>query len=752
MSVKTLLGFFFLGALVMGAYLFTLDYKIRTKFEAHRWNLPSRVYSDAFLLYPGQKINLADVERKLQRLSYKRISALPKSVGEFYRAGADLFVTLHNFSYPSGDFSGFPVKLEFSTDGLRSITRTDKEENLRTLKLEPERIASIFDEKMEDRTLVSLTDIPEELTDAVVSIEDERFYSHHGVDPKALLRAFLTDLLHLKKVQGGSTITQQLVKNYFLTPEKTLVRKFNEMLMAILLETRYSKEEILEAYLNEIYFGQRGPVSVTGIEEGSRFYFSKNAADLTLAESALLAGLIRSPGEYSPFQNITRAYDRRNFVLKSMREKEKITQEGYEAARKEKIVLPQGNARVFQASYFIDFVQSELRENYSADILKSQGLKVFTTLDMEAQDIAEESVERRLKELEEGRPKLKKLSQEGKILQGVLVAMQPQTGAIRAFVGGRDYETSQFNRVTDAHRQPGSAFKPFVYLTALSLEGGGRWTLASPLEDKSFSVPLGRKGGKDWRPQNYDDREHGAVRLREALEQSYNIATAKLALEVGLEKVVDLARQAGIESPMEPYPALALGAFEVTPLELARAYTIFPNQGTRSEPMGITGVVTRDGVVLERKTFKIKKVVSRELAYLINSALRGVLDRGTGSSARALGFTGLAAGKTGTTSDYKDSWFVGYTTDLLALAWVGYDEGTPTGLSGASGALPIWSRFMQKTNPPGASQVDFPATDNIILVKIAPSGKLHKSSCGEPFEEAFLRGTEPTQWCDEEGP
>lgn len=734
----------FVGILALGVYLFALDYKIRTKFESHRWNLPSRVYSDAFHLYPGLGISPPKVEKKLERLGYKRVGGAVKNVGEFSRTGSSLFASLRNFSYPSEEFSGFPVRLEFAEDRLNLIKKLETGEELKRIKLEPELIASIFDEKMEDRTLVPIAEIPEDLIQAVIAVEDERFYSHHGVDPLAILRALLTDILHLRAVQGGSTLTQQLVKNYFLTAEKTFVRKFNEMLMAILLELRYSKEEILEAYLNEIYFGQRGPISVTGAEEASKLYFGKGISHLTLAESALLAGLIRSPGEYSPFKNITRAYDRRNFILKSMRDKGMIEEEEYEEARKEKIVLPQGNLKVFQASYFVDFVQSELRANYPADILKSEGIKIFTTLDMEMQEIAEAAVRKRLTELEEGRPKLKKLKGEGKMLEGALIALQPQTGAIRAFVGGRDYETSQFNRISDARRQPGSAFKPFVYLAALSQKG---YTLASTIDDASFSVKV---GGKEWRPENYDKTEHGTVTLREALEQSYNLATSKLAIDVGLEKVVKAAREAGIESPMHPYPALALGAFEVTPLELVRAYTIFPNQGTRTEPIGITGVVTREGVVLEKKGFKMKKAVSPDLAYLMNSALRGVLDRGTAESARALGFTGLAGGKTGTTSDYRDSWFVGYTPDLLAVAWVGYDDGTPTGLSGASGALPIWAEFMRRVDPPGGRKIDFPATGEILLVKVAKNGKLYKSECGEFFEEAFVKGTEPKEYCDEE--
>ena len=732
------------GAVLFGLYLFYLDLRIRAKFEAHRWNLPSRVYSEAFYLYPGQEMNPSLIEAKLEKLNYRRSIKPASSMGEFSRSGNKILIYLHDFSYPFSPFSGFLTELEFNQNELSAIRRLDNGEVLKTLKLEPQLIASLFDEKMEDRTLVDISQIPDDLIQGVISIEDERFYSHHGVDAVAILRAFLTDLVHLRFVQGGSTLTQQLVKNYFLTSERSLIRKVNEILMAMLLEARYSKENILEAYFNEIYFGQRGPISITGVQEASHYLFSKDVSHLSVAECALMAGMIRSPGEYSPFKNTPKAYDRRNFVLKTMKDKGIIQSEEYEQARREKILLPPPEKqRSLQAPFFVDFVQSELHANYPSDVLQSEGLRIFTTLNMESQDIAESVLQKKLADLEATKPRLKKLHEEdSKNLEGAFLAIQPQTGSIRAFVGGRDYGQSQFNRVIDAHRQPGSAFKPFVYLTALSSEGDQHFTLASTVDDTSFEV---NAGGKEWIPENYDQSEHGLVTLQEALEQSYNIATSRLAMEVGLENIVEMARAAGIESPLEPYPSLALGAFEMTPLELARAYTLFPNQGTRVDPIAITSVVTRDGVVLEKKGFRMKRVVPPDVAYLMNFALRGVLDRGTASSARALGFTGLAAGKTGTTSDNKDSWFVGYTPDLLALSWVGYDDATPTGLTGASGALPIWAEFMQKVSH--VSKSDFPAANNIILVKIDKSGRLHRMGCGEGFEEAFVRGTEPKENC-----
>ncbi|MBI2082216.1 MAG: PBP1A family penicillin-binding protein [Deltaproteobacteria bacterium] len=723
----------------MGLYLFYLDLTIRGKFEARRWNLPSRVYSDATYLFPGQRISPVRVEEKLKRLAYKRVNRMIMDVGEFYRQGRELFVFLHNFSYPSEEFTGFPVRLEFDSDSLSEIVNLQSSKELKTLKLEPELIASIFDEKMEDRTVITLSEIPEELIAAVIAIEDERFYSHHGVDPLAILRALLTDILHLKLVQGGSTLTQQLVKNYFLTSKKSFVRKFNEMLMAVILEQRYSKEEIIEAYLNEIYLGQRGPVSVAGVEEASRLYFSKRVSQLTLGESALLAGMVRSPGSYSPFHNLSQAYDRRNFVLKEMLDKELISESEHRTARKEKIIVSPQIKTPLGAPFFIDFLKTQLKENYGEQ-LTSEGLRIFATLDAEAQEVAEKVIQKRLAEYERDRPKVREWKEQGKALEGCLIAMDPHTGYIRSYVGGRDYSVSQFDRVSMAERQPGSAFKPFVYLAALSEE---KWTAASQIEDKSFTI---ESGGEPWSPKNYDEEEHGTVTLREALEKSFNIATSRLAIEVGPEKIVTIAKKAGIESPIEPYPSIALGVFALTPLELARAYTIFPNNGILSEPIGITSVVTREGALLEKKSFKMHRVISHELAYLMNNLMKGVIDHGTGHAARLLGLTRLAAGKTGTTTDFRDSWFVGYSPQLLTLTWVGFDEEAETGLSGASGALPIWTDYMKEVDR--SNETDFLATDEIIFVKIDQvTGKLASRKCGENYEEVFIRGTEPKEKC-----
>ena len=733
--------------LVLTGYLFYLYHEITLKFEYHKWNLPSRVYSDTFPLYPGRQVILKDIKEKLHYLGYLPVRRAPDYHGEYRINGDSLEVYLHRFEYPQEVFEGYPIAFSLLDDRVQDLIRTDTDEPLRLTRLEPELIASLFDEDLEDRTFVSLDEIPEDLVQGVVAVEDERFFSHWGLDPIGIARAFLANIKAGRIVQGGSTLTQQLVKNFFLHPKKSLIRKMNEALMALMMELRYSKDEILEAYLNEIYLGQRGAASIAGVAEASLFYFSKDVRQLSVAECALLAGMIRSPGYYSPFNHPKRTTARRNFVLKKLLERKLILPPEYKQASKASLPKQRKRRALTRAPFFVDYVQKRLKENFPSDKLRSEGLRIFTTLDMNYQRAAEASLTTWLDKLERDYPFLKKRAAAGQHLEAGFVAMQPQTGYIRAYVGGRNYQKVQFDHISDAHRQPGSAFKPFVFLTALDpTRGPEPYTLASLIPDESFHV---KAGGQDWSPSNYDKKEHGLVRLRTALEHSYNIATARLALDIGLEHVIYTARQAGIQSPLEEFPALSLGAFEVRPLELASAYTIFPNQGVRTEPVAIRQVVTPEGEVLEKKDFEMKRVFSEDAIYLMNRVLAGVIDEGTGRRARAMGLVGIAAGKTGTTSDYRDAWFVGYTPDLLGLSWVGYDDNSKTNLSGSTAALPIWTEFMKKATA-GRHYRDFTATPRIVVVSVdKKTGLLSKASCGPAIDEYFIEGTYPRTLCDD---
>ena len=734
--------FFFAGSL----YLFSLYHVITEKFESHRWNLPSRVYSSAFPLYPGLYLDPRDLDARLDRLGYYPVNHAPDSHGQYRKHDSRFEIYLHRFAYPHGSFPGFPIGFDLGGQGITAITRLDTQESLAHTELEPELIASIFDDKREDRTVVRLADLPPHLVDAVVAIEDARFYSHIGIDPVGIVRAMLANIKAGGIRQGGSTITQQMVKNFFLDARRTLGRKLKEAMMAVMIEARYSKTDILDVYLNDIYLGQRGSASVAGMGEAARYYFSKDIDQLSLAEAAFLAGLIRSPGTYSPSRHPQAATERRNLVLAKLRDADKLSLAEYQAAIATPLrVRTPAAATAQSAAYFVDYVIDDLRTNFPREMLVKDGLRIFTTLDMSAQLKAEAIVSRGIDKLEKTYSWLAKNRQAGLELEGALLSLQPQTGFIHTYVGGRQYGRNQFDHIRSAHRQPGSAFKPFVYATALMPHDTETpFTLASRVSDEKLSLPA---GGSSWTPENYDHRFHGWVSLRTALEHSYNVASVWLATEVGLDAIITTATRAGITSTLEPYPSLALGAFEVTPLELATAYTVFPNDGVRAQPVAVLQVITADGTVLDRRHMALTTVLEPNVAYLMNRLLMGVLDEGTAASARALGFTGLAAGKTGTTSDYRDAWFVGYTPERLTLTWVGYDHNTPTRLTGGKAALPLWAEFMTWATR-GKTYSDFTPPEDIIIVTIdTATGLLPDPSCGPSRDEYFLSGTEPTQSC-----
>ncbi|MDP2599453.1 MAG: PBP1A family penicillin-binding protein [Deltaproteobacteria bacterium] len=733
-----------LAAVAIGLKLKKMEMLVESKFtSARRWNVPSRIYSDTEYLYPGVDIHHRSLIAKLERLAYRQVSKAIKGPGDFFAGPSTIDIYLHDFDYPLEKFSGFPVRLEFSKSLIVKMSDLDSGETLSLVRLEPEEIAVVFDAKMEDRTLLSLKEVPQPLLEAVILVEDERFFKHKGVDPIAIARAALADLLHLRLVQGGSTLTQQLIKNFFLTPEKSIRRKFNEMLMAVIIERKHTKGEILEAYLNEIYLGQRGPSSVTGAAEAAKHYFAKEVRQLTLGESALLAGMIRNPSEYSPIRNKQRAKERRNLVLKKMLDAGVIDEKAFKTAASEEIVTPKPKIKPVVAPYFIDFLKQQLAALYPQNVLETEGLKIFTTLDMTVQLEGDRALVVGLSQLERQYASiLPKDHAEG--LQGCVVVIAPQNGYVRAMVGGRNYASSQFNRCTQGMRQPGSTFKPFVYLTAMAPKRAKKlFTPATLVEDAPFTVQTVEG---PWTPKNYDGKEHGSVTVRKALENSYNIATAKIAMEAGLDEVVQTAKDAGIVSPLMPVPSLALGAFEVTPLELAGAYAIFPSSGLRAEPLSVINVMTSDGQILEKKTLKIKKSFYEEPIALTVQLMKGVLDRGTAASARSMGFKAPAAGKTGTSSEYRDAWFVGFTPQILALVWVGYDDNVPMQMSGARAALPIWTALMKQIA--GSSTQDFPFPKGIIQVDIDPDTGLEATKqCPKTFTEYFIEDTEPQEKC-----
>jgi len=710
-----------------------------SKFERVEARRSTVLYAAPPVLRPGVSVGALDLAGILGRLGYRetRSAAGP---GQFSRSDGAWDIAV-------GSGNGGAGRVSLTVSGGRITRLRQNGADVQSVALPPELLASAGASMGENIRPVRLADVPPVLRTAVLAIEDERFYEHGGLDPRGVLRAVWANVRKGRVVEGGSTITQQLVKSRLLTPERTFSRKLNEAFLSTALEWRYSKDQILEAYLNEIYLGQAGGAAVRGVGAASRAYFGKEVHQLTLPEAALLAGMIRGPNSYSPNTNPDRARDRRDVVLTRLRDLGKISEADYRRARREPVKARTAPGSGLTAPYFVDYVRAELERSTEVDLADQHGVRVYTTLEPVLQKFAEAAVVKGIDRLETARPRLRRQNSEER-LQAALIVLDPATGQVRAMVGGRDYRVSQFNRAVLARRQPGSAFKPFVFLAALTpREEGPRFTAASMIEDAPITVMV---DGKPWSPKNYDDRYQGPVTVRRALEGSLNTATVRLAQAVGLGTVVQTARSLGVEGDLKPVPALALGVFETTPLDLARAYVPLANGGLAPSGGAVEAVSDDGGRAIWSASRETRPVIGAPEAFLMTSLLEGVVNSGTGASARALGVSGAVAGKTGTTNDGRDAWFVGYSSNLLALVWVGFDDGTPAGLSGAEGALPIWSEFMRQALDVYPASA-FPEPPGITYVKIdATNGRKATAYCPVVVTEVFLNGTEPPP-CEEHG-
>ncbi|MEI6125958.1 MAG: PBP1A family penicillin-binding protein [Pseudomonadota bacterium] len=728
-----------LTIMATAAYCLYLAIKIDKRFSGRRWDVASRVFSDVTLLHPGQGINLASFKEKLYQLGYREVSRKPKYKGEFKASADTIDIFLHDLAIPGQERNGLPVRITLAAQHIESINRVDTNKPLSVIELEPEEIMLLYGPEHERRHLIAIKEVPRHFIRAVLAAEDKHFFEHYGLDPIRIMGAFFANLLHGAIVQGGSTITQQLAKNYFLTSEKTIIRKINEVLMSVIIEAKYDKDQILEMYFNEIYLGQKGSASIHGIGEASWFYFGKHAGELSLSDSAALAGLIKAPGLYSPFSDKDRCIERRNFILQAMHENKWISDQELQSARNAPLQTARYTPARNKAPYFIDYLSEQLKAMYSPEILSSLGLSIYTTLDTQVQKAAERALEKGLAHLEKTNPRLFRQEADKK-LQGAVLVMQPGTGAILAMVGGRDYSITQFNRITQAKRQPGSAFKPFVYLPGLDT-----LTPASKLsnEPRSYTV-----NGKLWEPQNYEHIPDRQLTMRDALARSVNLAAIDLSMRVGPERIISTARAFCISTPLKPSASLPLGVFEVLPLELGRAYCAFASGGVLPNPLSLQKVVDEQGEILSRKHMSVKRIISPEKTFIMNSLLRSVVTHGTARSLNTLGIAFPSAGKTGTTNDCRDAWFIGYTPDILALVWVGFDDGDSMYATGASAALPIWAELM-KNIPQHISKNWFPMPEGVVQKTICTeSGKLAVSdSCPGPREEYFLAGTAPDSSC-----
>lgn len=569
----------------------------------------------------------------------------------------------------------------------------------------------------ENRTPIDLSQIPSHLINAFIAIEDDDFYNHHGISIRGIIRAMFENIKQEGRFfqgQGGSTITQQLAVNTFLTREKTLSRKIQDALLALQIERTFTKDEILEMYLNLIYFGH----GAHGIVAGSKLYFDKSVSELSLAESALIAGIPRRPSYYSPFINLEAALKRKNIILKRMLDLGYIKEDEYQRARDEQIGLSENRETQVNAPYFSSYIRTKLLDQYGVNMVFKGGLKIYTTLDLDIQKKAEEAF------LKSNR-------------EGALIAIEPKTGYIKAMVGGRNYEESEFNRATQAYRQPGSAFKTFVYLTAIEK----RLSPSLVMEDK----PIVYENG--WSPSNYEEDEfRGLITLREAFEDSINIIGVKLLERIGVRDVIQNAQKAGIASTLRPDLSLALGTSEVSPLEMASAYGTIANMGTYAEPTAILKIEDFNGKILEQNHTTFKKVFSEDVCYILIKLMEGVIERGTGLNAQ---IGRPAAGKTGTTDNFVDAWFVGFTPDLVCAVYIGNDDRKTLGnkMTGGVVAAPVWHDFMISALQDKPVQ-DFSKPANVKEISVCTkTGLLPNNHCDETIRVAFLSGTEPQIVC-----
>jgi penicillin-binding protein 1B len=732
-----------LCALVAAAYVYVqFSQMIILGFEGKRWSLSSKVYAEPESLYSGLPLRLDDLQASLERLGYRLVPALTNQ-GQYRLNAPHLDIALREFRYPYRHEPARTIRVTFGRHAVRDIRDLRAEQRIAAVDLDPQLVSEFFTPEREKRQLVKIADIPPHLIQAVIAIEDRRFYAHRGVDGIGILRAIYRNVRSGGVTEGGSTLTQQLVKNFFLTPKRSIWRKGAEMIMAVMVETRYSKAAILELYLNEIYLGQRGSISLNGVGEAARLYFRKDVNELTIAEAALLAGLIRAPHLYSPYKHAERALGRRNRVLTAMREAGYLSPEACERATRTPLRVETVTLEVNRAPYFVDLLREQLLQRYSVEDLTGNNLTIFTSLDLRLQTAAQRALEMGLGRVDRRLGK----AAEGREAQGALIAIQPQTGFIRALVGGRDYATSQFNRVTQARRQVGSVFKPIVYAAALESafrRGGQVITTLTQVEDAPTTFT---HNGRRWSPQNYGGRYLGWVGPRTALEQSLNVASVKFAERVGFETVARYAQRMGMQGKLEPLPSLALGAFEASPLEVAEVYAVLANHGLRASPFSVKEVMMADGRVLEKHHIGVEEALQPATAFLVTDFLAGVFERGTARSARSAGFHWTAAGKTGTTDEGRDAWFAGYTPNLLVVVWVGYDDARPLGLTGAQAALPIWVDFMKEVLAGRPSQAFHPPP-GVLQVTVDPaSGEIAHAGCPTRVTEIFVEGTEPKTFC-----
>jgi penicillin-binding protein 1B len=721
---------------LLAGYLIFLDIKIIYKFEGKKWSLPAHVYARTLELYHGAPYTKKQLTTELELLGYQQQKHLDKP-GSYHIIGPAILVHKRAFNFPDGTDPSRQLKITFSREGVDRITAED-EQAADLIRFEPLHIGGIYPRQAEDRILLQLQDVPEILINSLISVEDKTFYSHYGVSPRAIARALATNIKAGKRVQGGSTLTQQLVKNFYLSSDRKFSRKINEAFMSLLLELHYGKPEILETYLNEIYLGQSGDRAIHGFGLASYFYFERPLNELNTSQIALLIGMVKGPSTFNPRRNPDKATSRRNLVIDIMLEDEIITPEQAKQARQAPLGVTR-YAATGPSRYpaFMELVRSQLKQNYQQEDLESEGLKIFTTLDPLVQDAAEEALEKRLSRIEIERKLVKKS------LQGAVIISSSDAGEVLALVGGREARYSSFNRALNAHRQVGSLLKPAIFTTALSQPE--KYSMLTLLDDSPLQVR--GQNGQVWEPQNYDNEFHGWIPLYYALAKSYNVASARLGLELGLENVLDTLTSLGISRKLPTYPSVLLGAAELTPIEVMAMYQTLAANGFHTPIRVIRSVLDVDNNILNRYPIRLQQVIDPAVAYLTTASMIEVMRNGTGQSFYStFPQSTIVAGKTGTSNNFRDSWFAGFSNDKLGIIWVGNDDNEPTGLTGSSGALRVWTDIMKQT---GIQSLRLAPPDNIEFAWIEQSsGRLAAEYCEGVVQFPFIRGSLPLDKAD----
>ena len=754
-------AFVVLSAAVLTYYYISFSRMIDARLHGERERTLPRVFARPVELRRGQNATELELIARLNDLGYTH-RARVEQPGEFAIGRNAIALTPR-----LGDLQGKIVRVEFNAPppvkrgakGPPPVARGIKFLEVvgrgpaDALQLDAPLLTALMTSGREKRRRVPLEKIPKRMQQAVIATEDQRFYSHPGVNPITTIGAVFTNVFGDKPyVVGGSTITQQLARNFFLTDEmaveqatrrRSVRRKVLEWFMSLILEQKATKDEILELYLNEVYLGQRGSFAIHGVAEASRLFFGKDVSNLSVSEAALIAGVIQSPGIHSPFGRPQRAIERRNVVLRAMANEGYISAEAAERASREPLQVV-ARAVDNEAPYFVDLVGQRLAEDFPGVTAQEGSVDVYTTLDINLQRIAIDAVRNGLTHVDQ---LLSRRRKRPRPAQAALIAVDPRTGEVLALIGGRSYNQSQYNRAVVARRQPGSTFKPFVFLAAFERaaeESRSDLTPASLTNDEPQTFTF---DDQTWEPGNYDHEYDGEITWRRALALSRNLGTIHVGEAAGFDRVAALWRKVGVGTAPQGYPSITLGVFELTPFEVAQAYTLFTNQGA-VRPLHTINRIATDEKDLKPKAAPLRPIARPETTFLVTHMMRSVLNEGTGASARGNGFALDAAGKSGTTNDLRDAWFVGFTPELLTVVWVGFDDNTPLGLSGTQAALPIWTEFM-KNALAGHPSVPFRAPDGVSFVEIdRDTGKLAQPWCPRVYNEAFLAGTEPLEICD----